>query len=192
MPPHTPIKTGREDDPRGRQLVIGISILGVLLVVVPLFYLFGKFAPGLLGEWFAVIGGIISTPFLLEIFFLIVGGIIVVGLNHLRQKREGDEFVYLEEVNDPNAPHGLPEKSSYAIYREKPLDGEHPGPAEAIEGILELGEHDEAARMLADLDDAELQAPAILGLRIRLARETGKPELADRLQRQLDSSTAPV
>jgi len=178
------------DDPRGRQLVIGLGILLALLVVVPLFYVFGKFAPGLLGEWFAVIAGIISTPFLLEAFYLILGLFIVVGLNHLRQKREGDEFVYLEQVNDPDAPPGIPEKSTFAIYREKPLVGESPGPAEAIEGILELGDHDEAARMLADLDDDTLKAPAILTLRIRLARETGKTELANRLARQLEAANA--
>jgi hypothetical protein len=170
------------DDPRRRQLAIGVPILLVLVVVVPAFLLVARGIPGVFGEFLALVAGIISTPFLLEIFFLIVGIIIVVGLNHLRQRREGDEFVYLEQVDDPNAPADLPEKSSFAIYREKPLEVAPPGPAEAIEGALEIGDHDEAGRMLAELDEAELRQPAILELRLRLARETGHAEMVGRME----------
>lgn len=171
-----------EGDPRRRQLAVGVAILLVLVVVVPAFYLLAQGIPGVVGEWFALIAGIISTPFLLEVFFLIVGIIIVVGLNHWRQRREGDEFVYLEQVDDPNKPADLPEKSSFAIYREKPLEATAPGPAEAIEGALEIGDHDEAGRMLAELDEAELRQPAILELRLRLARETGHAEMVGRME----------
>jgi len=93
-------KTKEEADPRRWQLIVGLSILGVLILIVPALYIVWQFVPGVFGEWLGVIAGVLSTPFLLEIFFVIAGLIIVVGLNHLRQKRDGDEFVYLDEIRD--------------------------------------------------------------------------------------------
>jgi hypothetical protein len=105
----TPSKQPANDEPRGRQLAIGLGILAVLILTVPAFYIVWRFVPGVFGEWLGVIAGIISTPFLLEIFFVVTGLIIVVGLNHMRQKRDGDEFVYLEQVSDPSAPADPPD-----------------------------------------------------------------------------------
>jgi len=180
-----------DDASRGRQLAIGLGILGVLILVVPAFYIVWRFVPGLFGEWLGVIAGVISTPFLLEIFFVVTGLIIVVGLNHLRHKRDGDEFVYLEQVQDPAAPADLPEKSSFAIYRNRPLEGVEPSLTDAIEGALEIGDHKEATIRLSNLDEHTLKSPAVLALRLRLARETGKDDLAKRIESEMNASNPP-
>jgi hypothetical protein len=96
-------KSQQETDPRRWQLIVGLGILGVLILVVPALYIVWQFVPGVLGDWLGVIAGVLSTPFLLEIFFVIAGLIIVIGLNHLRQKRDGDEFVYLDDIKDASS-----------------------------------------------------------------------------------------
>ena len=186
-----PLKPTRDknDDPRPRQLAVGLGILGVILLVVPAFYIIWHFVPGVFGEFLGVIAGIISTPFLLEICFAILGLIIVVALNNMRMKCNGDEFVYLEEVADPLVRAGLPDRSTFAIYKDPPLDGVEPAPLDQIEGAIAVGDHENAAQMLATLDDADLKQPAVLTLRLRLARETGKHDLAQRIERELKPDT---
>lgn len=179
----------KDDDPRPKQLAVGLGILGVILLVVPAFYIIWHFVPGVFGEFLGVIAGIISTPFLLEICFAILGLIIVVALNNMRMKRNGDEFVYLEEVADPLVRAGLPDRSTFAIYKDRPLDGIEPAPLDQIEGAIAVGDHENAAQMLATLDDADLKQPAVLTLRLRLARETGKHDLAQRIERELKPDT---
>jgi hypothetical protein len=44
--------------------------------------------------------GIVTTPFLLEGSMIILGFILVILINHWRQRREGDELVYLDEAKD--------------------------------------------------------------------------------------------
>ncbi len=176
----------RDDDPRRSQLIIGLSILALLIVCIPSLYIASHLIPGLFGEWLGVIVGVISTPFLLEICFVILGLIIVVGLNQLRQRREGSEFVYLEQIDDPSAPTDLPEYSKFAIYRDRPLDGVSPSHLDEIEGALEIGDHEQAAESLARLGDEDLKQPAILALRLRLARETGKLEIARRIESEIN------
>jgi len=184
MRPSQKPPSGADDDPRRKQLIIGLGILTVLILVVPTFYALYRFVPGLFGDWLGVIAGVMSTPFLLEFFFVVIGIIIVIGLNHVRQRREGDEFVYLEQVNDPAAA-GLPEHSKFAVYAKRPLDGVEPSRLDDIEGALELGDHAQAAEWLAECSDDELKQPDVLALRLRLARETGKHDLARRIEAEI-------
>lgn len=179
----------KEDDPRGRQLAVGLGILGVLVMIVPAFHVVWRFVPGVFGEWLGVIAGVISTPFLLEISFVILGLIIVVAINHMRQKRDGDDFVYLEQVDDSSTPFDIPDRAKFAIYRDRPLDGVEPAAVDEIEGALELGDHEQAARLLADMSNDELKHPPVLALRLRLARETGKHDLARRIESEMQAST---
>jgi len=173
------------DDPRKWQLVVGLSVMGVLIAVVPAFYIVWRFVPGLFGEWLGVIAGIMSTPFLLEFFFICIGLIIVVGLNSWRRTREGDEFVYLEQVDDPRAPADMPERAKFAIYKERPAHGEEPGLADQAEGAMAIRDFAEAAKLFAAMDEDELRLPGVMALRIELARATGKPQLAARLEREM-------
>ena len=180
----------QEADPRRLQLMVGLGILAVLVLCVPSFYIIWHFVPGVFGEFLGVLAGIISTPFLLEASFLVIGLVIVIALNNMRLRRDGDEYVYLEEVDDPHALAGLPARSSFAIYKDRPLDGEAPALSDSIEGAIEAGDYAQAADWLAALDDAQLRQPACLALRIRLARATGKDDLARRLEGELNPPAA--
>ena len=87
-------------DERVKQVIVAVAILLGVMVLSVAIRLAGS-APGLLGEWFGMIAGFLSTPVLLEVSFFTIGLIIVVSVNHWRMKREGDEFVYLEQINEP-------------------------------------------------------------------------------------------
>lgn len=86
----------RERDERMMQVATGVGILMLLAVVVGAAVLGWRFLPGLLGEWLGVMVGVISTPFFLEASFFVLGLMIVVAVNHWRQRRDGDEWVSLE------------------------------------------------------------------------------------------------
>ncbi len=163
-------------------MVVGLSILFAASLLF-LGFQFGRLLPGLAGEWFARMGSILTTPFLMEFSLAVLGLVLVLTINHWRQKREGDEFVYLEEVQD--APAGMPEQARWAVYREKPLNPMTLAAKDRLEGALEIGDADGALEILAAMSDEERKSPEILRLRIRLARESGREELAQRLEGEL-------
>jgi len=174
-----------DDDPRRRQLVVGLGILTLLVLIVPAFYIVWRFVPGVFGEWLGVIAGIISTPFLLEISFVILGLVIVVGLNHLRQKRDGDDFVFLEPINDPTTSPGMPDQSKFAIHGDRPLDEVEPSPIDKIDGALETGDHTHAADLLAEIGNEELKQTVGLNPCLHLGGENGKSDLAQRIESEI-------
>jgi len=163
-----------------RQTVIGILIIAGVGAAFVLAFL-ATFIPGIVGEWASMLLGFVTTPVFLEITFFCIGLMIVLLLNHLRMKREGDGWVYLERVDDPEAPQDLPEHAKWAAYREPPLPGEEPGLLAQAEGATAIGDYDAAAEAISAMGDAELQRPEVLALRIRLARASGKEDLARRL-----------
>lgn len=176
---------------RRAQLMVGLAILTVFILTVPTFYLCWRLVPGLFGDWLGVIAGVMSTPFLLEFFFIIIGLIVVVGLNQYRQRKDGDDFVYLEQVDDTHSTATLPDHSKFAIYAKRPLDGVAPTRIDGIEGALEIGDHVQASEWLAEMSDQELRHPDVLALRLRLARATGKTALAQRIENEIQASTPP-
>jgi hypothetical protein len=89
-------------DSRRRQLIGGALLIGGVGLLAVFLWL-GRAMPGIFGEWFGIVAGIVSTPFLMEASFVVLGFMIVLGLNSWRQRREGDEFVYLEQVTGPEA-----------------------------------------------------------------------------------------
>ena len=139
--------------------------------------------PGLAGEFFAKVMGLITTPFILEASVIIFGFILVISLNLWRQHREGDEFVYLDEIKD--APKELPAQARWAIYKNKPLEGASPAPADLLEGAVAIGDHDSAVEILDSMSDEERHRPDVMRQRIALAKATGKDELARRLEAEL-------
>ncbi|MEK7953948.1 hypothetical protein [Luteolibacter soli] len=139
--------------------------------------------PGLAGEFFAKVIGLITTPFILEASVIIFGFILVISLNLWRQHREGDEFVYLDEVKD--APKQLPAQARWAIYRNKPLEAGDPALADLLEGAVAIGDHESAVEILDTMGDEERHQPEVMRQRITLAKATGKDELARRLEAEL-------
>ncbi len=85
-------------DERVKQVAVGVSILLLLMIIVPGLLVGWRKLPGLLGETIGVILGILTTPFLMETSFVILGFLIVVSINHWRRHRDGEEFVQIEQV----------------------------------------------------------------------------------------------
>jgi hypothetical protein len=96
-----------EADERPKQVLAGTAVIagvsGLLLLLA-----LGRFLPGLGGEFFARILGIITTPFLMEVTLFVLGIVLVMTLNHWRQRRDGDELVHLEEITDDSARQSAP------------------------------------------------------------------------------------
>lgn len=70
-------------------MIAGVAALILLIASA-------RFLPGVGGEFFGRILGVISTPFLMEASFLVLGFVLVMTINLWRQRREGDEFVELD------------------------------------------------------------------------------------------------
>ena len=169
-------------DERKQQVLAGFCVVagvaGLILLIA-----WARYLPGLGGEFFGRILGIISTPFLMEASFCVLGLVLVMALNIWRQRRDGDELVYLEEVKD--APSDLPDHVKWAVYPERPLDNAPPEAIVLLEGAVAIGDHDSAIEILEAMDDSERAKPETLRQRIALAKATGKDELAQRLEAEL-------
>ncbi len=170
---------------RTKQIFAGAGILTVLTLLVTGTLLGWRHVPGLAGEWLGTMIGIMTTPFFLEGSFLILGLVTVVTLNGWKRQREGDEFVYLEEVTGPEVPADLPDNAKWAVYKEMPLDVVEPSLSERAEGAMAIADYDAAGEWLGMMEREELVKPGILKLRIELAKATGRPDLAEDLEREL-------
>ncbi len=177
-----------DEDNRVKQIVVGAMILVGLAFVVCGVLVGWRYLPGLLGEWIGTMVGVLTTPFFLEASFILIGLTVVVAINHWRQKREGDEFVYLEQIDGPDVSVGLPEQAKWAVYREKPLPGETPTLLAQVEGALAIGDCESAAEWLGAMSEEELRRPEALFLRLELAKATGKNELVCQLESELKSA----
>lgn len=175
----------RLKDERVKQVAIGVGILVVLTVVVTGLLMGWRLLPGLLGEWLGTMIGILTTPFFMEASFAILGLVIVISLNHWRQHKDGDDFVYLEQVTGPDAPADLPEHAKWATYREKPLDGENPSLLAQAEGAFAIGDYPAASEWIGAMTAEDLRQPATLRLRLDLATATGRNDLVKQLEAEL-------
>jgi uncharacterized membrane protein len=174
-------------DERVKQVTIGVVIFLSIAVVAVTSLVGWRLLPGLLGEWIGVIVGILSTPVFLEISFAILGLMIVLALNHWRQHKDGDEFVYLEQVEGPNTPADLPEQAKWAIFREEPLAAGDPSLLAQAEGAFALGDHQAAAELIAQMNRDELIELDVLRLRLALAQASGRDALARQLEIEIRS-----
>lgn len=171
-------------DERTRPILLGAGIiLGVGLLLILLWM--GTFLPGAAGEIISQILGTMFTPIFLEFSFFFVGVVVLILVNTYQRKRDGEELVYLDEVKGPDVPGDMPDKARFAIYEQPPLPGEVPSVLDQIEGALAIGDLEQAATMLADLDEEVLHHPRVLFLRLDLAKKTGHDELANTLEAQI-------
>ena len=181
----------RPHDERVKQVAIGAGILMVLTVVVSGLLVGWRLLPGLLGEWVGTMIGILTTPFFMEASFIILGLVIVIGLNLWRQHKDGDEFVYLEQVAGPDVPKDLPDHAKWAVYREKPLEGEEMSRLTLAEGAFAIGDYPAAAECIGAMSRDELQQLDTLRLRLALAEATGRDDLVAQLQTEITRSEVP-
>jgi uncharacterized membrane protein len=188
------ILTGTMDsaeENRVKQVVIGASVLIAIGVVVPGALIGWRYVPGVVGEWIGMITGILTTPFFMETTFVLLGLVIVVTLNHWRRIKEGDEFVYLERLEGPDAVKDLPDQATWAVFRDKPLDGVVPSLLEQAEGAFAIGDFEAAAEWIGAMDAAELKQQETLTLRLELARATGRHDLAKVLEDEFRRAQSP-
>lgn len=170
-----------------KSLRVGFGLILAAAVVIILIWC-GTYLPGFAGEVFSMIAGIMWSPILLDLSLFLMGFLLILWLNHLRRLRDGDEFVYLEQVDGPTD--GLPAGARSAVYHEKPGEPDPSLPLAAIEGALELRDTAEAARLLYELPEDELEHPAVLALRIRLAEMKGNDQVAAALRAKLPPPSA--
>jgi hypothetical protein len=184
--------TRSDEENRVKQVAVGAGILGLLTLMVCGGLIGWGYLPGLLGEWIGMMVGVMTSPFFLEASFIFIGLTVVVMINHWRRKRDGDEFVYLEQVDAADLPPGLPEHAKFAIYREKPLPGEMPHLLAQAEGAMAIGDHEAAAEWLGEMSEAELKRPETLFLRLELAKATGRTNLVKALKNELNEVQNPT
>lgn len=180
--------TRTAEENRSRQILVGVVILVLISLFVCGALIFSRYMTGLLGEWLSLMIGIMTTPFFMEASFLILGLIIVIGLNTWRRRKEGEELVFLERVDDASASE-LPDHASWAVYERAPLQGEVPSLLTQAEGALAIGDHDSATELISAMSGEEMKLPAVYELRIALAKATGREDLARHLQAELAATT---
>lgn len=178
--------TRTADENRSRQVLIGVAILLVISLSVCGSLIGSRYMTGLLGEWISLMIGIMTTPFFMEASFVILGLTIVIGLNTWRRRKEGDELVFLERVDEASTP-GLPDHASWAVFDHPPLQGETPSLLAQAEGALAIGDHSLAAELIGGMSTEEMKHPAVYELRIALAKATGRDDLALRLEAEAPS-----
>ncbi|MBB5352000.1 hypothetical protein HNR46_002241 [Haloferula luteola] len=175
------------DEPsRRKQILVGAGVIGSVGLVLVIASL-GRFLPGAVGEAFGLLSGIVSTPFLMEISLAGLGLLAVLIFNHFRQVREGDDYVYLEEVTGPEADK-LPEQARWATYSEAPLESASLTLRDELEGCLAIDDWNRASELLADMNPQDLHHPDILELRLQLAEATQKSEQVAKIRALLAST----
>lgn len=177
-------------DERVKQVAVGAGILITLAILVPGALLGWRLLPGVWGEWLGTLIGLMTTPFVMETSFVILGIVLVITLNHWRRVKEGDDFVFLEQIDEENAPKGLPDHARWALYREKPQDPVKLSLLEKAEGAVAIGDYEMATQWISEMESAELKQVATLELRIGLAEATGKTGLLAELKAELVTKTS--
>lgn len=169
---------------RRRQILLGSLVIGVVGLFLILLWL-GRHIPGTVGEWFGLVVGITTSPFLMPVFFILLGFFVVNTINGWRRHREGDECVYLETAEGPGS-EDLPKDARSVIYQDLPLPAESPDQISQLEGALAIQDHETATELLAEMKDDLRDSPQVIQIRIDLALATGKLDLANRLKGQLN------
>lgn len=172
-------------DERVKQATIGAVILLTIAVLVPSALLGWRFLPGLWGEWLGTLAGLLTTPFVMETSFVILGILIVITINHRRRMKDGDDFVFLEQVDEQGAPNDLPDQAKWVMYREKPEPVVKLTLLEKAEGAFAIGEYETASLLISEMEISELKKYETLVLRMALAKATGKLELFASLQQEV-------
>lgn len=150
-----------EEENRTKQIVIGASVLTLLAILTGTVILYSHSQSGVFGEWLSMMVGLMTTPVLLEISAFIIGLIAVLTINHWREKRAGDEFVYLDQQ----------EKISDLIDFKS-----------QVEAALKVGNYEAAHGWVRRMSEEELTRPETQALILQLTSATGEGFLADSYQ----------
>ena len=89
------------DRQRNGQIFKGVAfLLGITGSVCAVLAGWGHL-PDVLAEWIGWMIGIATSPFFMEVSCIVIGFVLIVGINHWRNLRDGDEFVTLPQES-PN------------------------------------------------------------------------------------------
>lgn len=172
-------------DESGRQILWGGLILLGLAVLLCGVLLGWRYLPGIWGEWLGTMVGVVTTPFFMEAGCAGLGLTLVLLINHLRQRREGAELVYLEQAESVAE---IPDHARWAIYRHEPLAGESPSLLEQAEGALAIGDLETASECFAAMPEEELGRREVIEQRLVLARLSGRDLLAESLEKAMSEA----
>lgn len=139
-------------------LALTVMICGMLLG--------WRYLPGLFGEWVGLMVGLVTTPVILEVFFVILGLTVVVVINHWQRIRDGDELVYLEPESGGRSEAGRLERAKICMA---------------------AGDFETAASLVEDISASGAEIPEVLMLRIAVAKSQGDGEQVAKLEDELDS-----
>ena len=92
------------DENRKKQVVVGACILLLMAVIAATVVMGAHLVPGVAGEWISMMVGLMTTPVILETSAFIVGLMVVLAINHWREKNDGEELVYLDEPLNGKSP----------------------------------------------------------------------------------------
>lgn len=147
------------------------TVLG--LVGYALLLVFSPTAREVSRETATMLFSILSTPFILETTFALLGIFIVMGINHWRLSKEGDGWVYMvsQEADETEAGAKNSQRLQGIIFQEKPLLLDQESAAHGVlEGYLDLGMAAQALKELEEQSDLPDDAPtAALKIRILAA-----------------------
>jgi len=93
-----------DSDKRVSQAVIGVTLLIAIGLIVSTVLIGYHYLPGIWGEWIGSMVGIMTTPFFLEVSFILIGFTIVLLINGYRRNKDGDELVYLDSNESDEKP----------------------------------------------------------------------------------------
>lgn len=79
-----------------KQMIVGWAVLVAFIGIIAGLVLLALFHEGRLGELSAFILSLLCTPFTMEFLLCVIGAILVISLNAIRQRLAGDEFVEIE------------------------------------------------------------------------------------------------
>jgi hypothetical protein len=141
------------------------------------------------GESALTIFQILTAPFVLETCLAIAGLCIVMAINHYRQQKEGDGWVYLQRQEpQPGVDDGAgdpPHRHDAVLWHEKPgAFDEVTTEFEVIEGYVDLGLADDALQELAALPQSMRQKEQACDLFVRALVISGRlPEAAGEFEK---------
>ena len=85
---------------KARTLIIGFGVISVFFLGAILIWAGATFAPGLIGETFRFIAGILGTPVLMELSIGVVGTILLVIVLAAQREKDGDDYMTIEVDDD--------------------------------------------------------------------------------------------
>jgi hypothetical protein len=174
--------TPSETKTHRRWIVPVVWSVGALVAVMVLLKV-SPTAREVVGESALTIFQIVTAPFILETTLALLGLFIVMAINHYRQLKDGDEWVYLQKQEPPPAADtGVmdpPHRHDAVVWTEKPAHfDEAATELEVVEGYVDLGLADDALQELASLPAGLGQTAHAVDLQIRALAIAGKVQQA--------------